>query len=113
VDSWDTNNYAFINVDPDVLMRMQHPSSGEEIIFLLCDGSSMGEGELYQIENVDNLWFVAINNPLLQEKINRSIEDHTEELGLDLARRLPLSFCIQSALSDITQAMDERSKISG
>ena len=108
MDLFNINNYEFVNDEPDVLLRVKNPASDTEITFLTCDGSTMGAEELYRVDNMGDLWFVVINNPLLQEKINMSIEHNAEEYGMQIARYLPLSFVLQSALVEIVEATEKR-----
>jgi len=104
--NFNDDKFEFIQDDPDVLMRLQNPESDEQITFLTTDGKTMAEDELYRVDNMGDQWFVVINNPLLQGKIDSSIERNSEEYGVALARYLPLSFVIQSALNDIAEKME-------
>lgn len=108
MDLSNINNFEFVNEEPDVLMRLKNPESGEEITFITSDGKTMQEEELYRVDNMGDQWFVVINNPLLQDKINKSIEHNAEEYGMNLSRFLPLSFVIQSALNEIAEVLEQR-----
>jgi hypothetical protein len=108
MDLFNINNFEFVNEDPDVLMRVKNPASDTEITFLTSDGKTMGEDELYRVDNMGDQWFVVINNPLLQDKINKSVEQNSEEYGTHLSRFLPLSFIFQSALTEIVEASEQQ-----
>jgi len=106
MDIFDINNYQFITDDPDVLLRVKNPRYDSEITFLTTDGTTIANEELYQIERMSDQWFVIINNPLLQDKINQSIRNNADEYGMELARFLPLSFILQSSLTEISERYD-------
>ena len=110
MDLFNTNNYQFVNEEPDVLLRVKNPRFDTEITFITSDGATMEEGQLYRIDNMGDLWFVVINNPLLQEKINLSIENNAEEYGMQFARQLPLSFVLQMALEEIVELSEKQSR---
>lgn len=103
---FDSNNFQFVTDDPDVLMRVKNPRYDSEITFLTTDGKTMGDEELYRIDQMGDQWFVIINNPLLQDKINQSIRNNADEYGIELARFLPLSFILQSSLTEISERYD-------
>lgn len=104
--NFNEDKFEFIQEDPDVLMRLQNPEGDEQITFLTTDGNAMAEDELYRVDNMGDQWFVIINTPLIEDKINSSIEKNSEEYGVTLARYLPLAFVIKSALNDISEKME-------
>jgi len=110
MDLFNTNNYQFVNEEPDVLLRVKNPRFDTEITFITSDGATMEEDQLYRIDNMGDLWFVVINNPLLQEKINLSVENNAVEYGMQFARQLPLSFVLQMALEEIVELSEKRSR---
>jgi len=110
MDLFNTNNYQFVNEEPDVLLRVKNPRFDTEITFITSDGATMEEDQLYRIDNMGDLWFVVINNPLLQEKINLSVENNAVEYGMQFARQLPLSFVLQMALEEIVEMSEQRSR---
>lgn len=101
MDLFDSNNFQFVNEDPDVLMRIKNPRYDSEITFLTSDGKTMNSEQLYRVDQMGDQWFVVINSPLLEEKINTSILNNAEEYGMELARFLPLSFIMHGALEEI------------
>lgn len=102
MDLFDNNNFQFVNEDPDVLMRIKNPRYDTEITFLTSDGKTMNGDQLYRVDQMGDQWFVIINKPLLDEKINTSILNNAEEYGMELAQFLPLSFIMHGALEEIT-----------
>ena len=108
MELFNTNNYHFVTDEPDVLLRIKNPRFDTEITFITSDGATMEVDQLYRIDNMGDLWFVIINNPLLQENINRSIENNAEEYGMQFAGQLPLSFLLQMALEEIVEMSEQR-----
>lgn len=89
MELFDTNNYHFVTDEPDVLLRIKNPRFDTEITFITSDGATMEVDQLYRIDNMGDLWFVIINNPLLQENINRSIEKKCRGVRHAIRRSTP------------------------
>jgi hypothetical protein len=111
MDLLNINNYEFVNDDPEVLLRIKNPASDTEITFLISDGTTMGDDQLYRVDSIGDLWFVVINNPLMQEKTDKSVLHNSEDYGVEFSQSLPLSFIIHSALVKIVEESERPSSL--
>ena len=101
------SDFSFVNDDPDVLMRIKSDDGSEEVVFLTTDGNAL-EGKLFNVQQgAKGQWFVVVNQRMLDEKIEKSLEVNSEEYGKKHAMFLPISFIIQEALGEVMRREED------
>lgn len=103
-------DFRFVHDDPDVLMRISSDDGSEEVVFLTTDGNAL-EGKLFNVQQgAKGQWFVVVNQKMLDEKIEKSVEANAEEYGKKHAMFLPISYIIQEAMSEVMRRYEEEQK---
>lgn len=101
------SSFKFVSDDPDVLMRIQSDDGSQEVVFLTTEGNALGD-KLFDVQQgAVGQWFVVVNQKMLDEKIERSIETNSEDYGKKHAMFLPISFIIQEALTEVMRRQEE------
>jgi hypothetical protein len=100
-------DFRFVQDDPDVLMRITSDDGSEEVVFLTTDKDTM-DGKLFNVQQgAKGQWFVVVNQRMLDEKIEKSVEANAEEYGKKHAMFLPISYIIQEAMSEVMHRYEE------
>lgn len=103
---FSNSDFKFVEDDPDVMMRLKS-EDGSEVVFLTSDGKAL-DGELFVVQQgAQGQWFVIINQKMLDEKIEKSIEANAEDYGKKHAMFLPISYIIQGALGEVMQREED------
>jgi hypothetical protein len=89
--------------DPGVLFRVTEPDLNLVITYLVSDGRTFDEDVLYNIEQIDDQWFVIVNNPLLESQVESSINNHGDEYGIDMAKTLPSLNLVYFSMEEIVE----------
>jgi hypothetical protein len=101
------SDFKFVNDDPDVLMRIKSDDGSEEVVFLTTDGDAL-DGKLFNVQQgAKGQWFVVINQKMLDDRIEKSIEANADDYGKKHAMFLPISFIIQEALAEVMRREED------
>ena len=93
--------------DSNVLCRIIERNLDLVVTYLATDGRSMDENVLYEIELMDDQWFVIVNYPLLEAEVETIIINHPDRYS-DNSKLDPILHLLHSSVCEISRQCRER-----